>query len=334
MKKQVILLSAVLALSASATLPVAADNSANNSYTNPIERTSLPDPTIIKADDGYYYLYATESIRNLPIYKSKDLVDWTYVGTAFTPETRPQMVPKGGLWAPDINRIGNKYVLYYAKSQWGGEWSCGIGVATADQPQGPFTDHGKLFLSNEIGVQNSIDPFYIDDNGHKYLFWGSFRGIYGIELSADGLSVKPGADKFKIAGTQMEATYIHKRDGYYYLFGSAGTCCDGAKSTYRVIVGRSTSLFGPYLTPDGKSMLEDDAIHVILHGNRRVVGPGHNAEIITDDAGTDWLFYHGFMRRDLHAGRVLWMDPIVWVNGWPTIKDGVPSKGGARPVIR
>ena len=266
MKKQVILLSAVLALSASATLPVAADNSANNSYTNPIERTSLPDPTIIKADDGYYYLYATESIRNLPIYKSKDLVDWTYVGTAFTPETRPQMVPKGGLWAPDINRIGNKYVLYYAKSQWGGEWSCGIGVATADQPQGPFTDHGKLFLSNEIGVQNSIDPFYIDDNGHKYLFWGSFRGIYGIELSADGLSVKPGADKFKIAGTQMEATYIHKRDGYYYLFGSAGTCCDGAKSTYRVIVGRSTSLFGPYLTPDGKSMLEDDAIHVILHG--------------------------------------------------------------------
>ena len=334
MKKQAILLSVVLALSASATLPVAADNSANNSYTNPIERTSLPDPTIIKADDGYYYLYATESIRNLPIYKSKNLVDWAYVGTAFTPETRPQMVPKGGLWAPDINRIGSKYVLYYAKSQWGGEWSCGIGVATADQPQGPFTDHGKLFLSNEIGVQNSIDPFYIDDNGHKYLFWGSFRGIYGIELSADGLSVKPGADKFKIAGTQMEATYIHKRDGYYYLFGSAGTCCDGAKSTYRVIVGRSTSLFGPYLTPDGKSMLEDDAIHVVLHGNRRVVGPGHNAEIITDDAGTDWLFYHGFMRRGLHAGRVLWMDPIVWANGWPTIKDGVPSKGGARPVIR
>ncbi len=58
-------------------------------------------------------------------------------------------------------------VMYYSMSVWGGEWTCGIGVATSDNPAGRFTDQGKLFRSNEIDVQNSIDPFYIDDNGAK-----------------------------------------------------------------------------------------------------------------------------------------------------------------------
>ena len=148
------------------------------------------------------------------IYRSENLVDWRRVGTAFTDRTRPQMVPKGNIWAPDINLINGKYVMYYSKSTWGGEWECGIGVATADRPSGPFTDVGKLFISSEIGVQNSIDPFYIEeDDGSKYLFWGSFRGIYGIQLSDDGLSIKPGAQKVQIAGTLTEGTYIYKHDG-------------------------------------------------------------------------------------------------------------------------
>ena len=112
-------------------------------------------------------------------------------------------------------------------SNWGGEWTCGIGIATADKPEGPFTDLGKLFRSNEINIQNCIDPFYIEDNGKKYLFWGSFHGIYGTELTDDGLSLKKGAPIEQIAGTAYEGTYIHKRDGYYYLFASIGRCCEG-----------------------------------------------------------------------------------------------------------
>lgn len=131
-----------------------------NVYRNPVIDYSLPDPSVIEGDDGYYYLYATEDIRNLPIHRSKNLVDWEYVGTAFTDRTRPDFEPNGGLWAPDINKIGDKYVLYYSMSVWGGELTCGIGCATADKPEGPFTDHGKMFRSNEINVQNSIDPFY------------------------------------------------------------------------------------------------------------------------------------------------------------------------------
>ena len=136
---------------------------AADTFTNPVIQRSAPDPTIIRADNGDFYLYTTEDTRNLPIYHSKDLVNWDFVGTAFTEETRPKWNPKGGIWAPDINKIGDKYVLYYSKSVWGGEWTCGIGVATADRPEGPFTDHGNMFISKNIGVQNSIDQFYIED---------------------------------------------------------------------------------------------------------------------------------------------------------------------------
>lgn len=301
-------------------------------FQNPIIPLSLPDPTVVKADDGFFYLYATEDIRNLPIYRSSDLVSWSFVGTAFTDATRPKWNPNGGIWAPDINRINGRYVLYYAKSEWGGEWTCGIGVASSDNPQGPFTDHGAMFISEEIGVKNSIDAFYIEDNGKKYLFWGSFRGIYGIELTDDGLAIKPGSKLQKIAGEQMEATYIHKRGDYYYLFGSAGSCCEGAKSTYRVIYGRSKSLFGPYLTKDGKSMLDGD-FDVLLHGNSFVAGPGHNSEFITDDKGQDWMIYHGYLMADPDAGRQVFMDKVDWIDGWPQVAGNVSSIESVKPCF-
>lgn len=311
-------------------LSVSANALAGDTYTNPVINTSLPDPSVIRADDGYFYLYATEDIRNLPIYRSRDLVDWQFVGTAFTPETRPQWNKKGGIWAPDINRIGDKYVLYYSKSVWGGEWTCGIGVATADRPEGPFTDHGPLFISKEIGVQNSIDQFFIEDNGHKYLFWGSFRGIYGIELSDDGLSVKPGAEKKQISGTFMEGTYIHKRGKYYYLFGSAGTCCEGAKSTYRVTYGRSENLFGPYVDKKGQRLL-DNHYEVLIHGDDTFVGTGHNAEFITDDYGQDWILYHGYKKAEADDGRVVFLSRVDWKDGWPEVAGGVPAKECEKP---
>ena len=127
-----------------------------------------------------FYLYATEDIHNIPIYKSPDLVNWTFVGTAFTDATRPTFEPKAGLWAPDINHIDGKYVLYYAMSRWGGEHTCGIGCAVADSPAGPFTDQGKLFRSNEIGVQNSIDPFYICLLYTSSVYKGKVRDVYDI----------------------------------------------------------------------------------------------------------------------------------------------------------
>lgn len=300
-------------------------------YTNPVVNYSLPDPTVIKGDDGYFYLYATEDIKHLPIHRSKDLVNWESLSTAFTSETRPTFEPKGGLWAPDINKIGGKYVLYYSMSRWGGEWTCGIGVAIADKPEGPFKDIGMMFRSNEIGVQNSIDPFYIEDEGRKYLFWGSFRGIYGAELTADGLALKPSAERKQIAGTAYEGTYIHKKDGYYYMFGSTGTCCEGVKSTYQTVVGRSKSLWGPYLNKKGKSMM-DNHHEVLIHKNKSFVGTGHNAELITDKKGNDWILYHGVSVENPH-GRVLLLDKVSWKSKWPVVKGSSASVKSEIPAF-
>ena len=302
---------------------------AADKYSNPVIDYSLPDPSIIKGEDGYFYLYATEDIRNLPIHRSKDLVNWEFLGTAFTDENRPDFEPNGGIWAPDINKIGDKYVLYYSMSVWGGEWTCGIGCAVSDRPEGPFKDCGMMFRSNGIKVQNSIDPFYIEDNGHKYLFWGSFRGIYAIELSEDGLSLKSGSSPVQIAGTAYEGTYIHKRGGYYYMFASIGSCCEGLKSTYTTVVGRSTSLFGPYLDKKGQSMM-DNHHEILIHKNDSFVGTGHNSEIVSDNAGTDWLFYHAVSVAN-PDGRVLMLDKIDWIDGWPSVEGNSPSVKSEKP---
>lgn len=319
-------------LSTFSLLPMQMNAGNGGVFRNPIIHQSAPDPTIIRGQDGNFYLYATENTRNLPIYRSPNMVDWTFVGTAFTDESRPKWNPKGSIWAPDINFINGQYVLYYAKSEWGGEWTCGIGVATADRPEGPFTDRGALFVSKDIGVQNSIDAFFINDNGRNYLFWGSFRGIYGIELSEDGLHIKEGAEKKQIADTYIEGTYIHKHGGYYYLFGSAGSCCEGNKSTYSVVYGRSENLFGPYVDKQGRKVM-DGHYETLLHGNDKVAGPGHNSEIITDDNDNDWITYHGFQRSDPDAGRFVFMDQVEWIDGWPHIANNTPSAASQAPVF-
>ena len=300
-------------------------------YRNPVIQRSVPDPTVIRVSDGSFYLYATEDIRHLPIFRSTDLVNWDFAGTAFNHQTRPTFEPDGGLWAPEINYINGQYVLHYSMSVWGGEWTCGIGVAVADRPEGPFTDLGMLFRSNTIGVQNSIDPNIVEEDGRIYLFWGSFRGIYGIEMTDDGLKIKEGSEKQRVAGTAYEAVYIHKRGQYYYMFASYGSCCEGLRSTYTTVVGRAENLWGPYTDKQGRPMLENHH-ETVISKNEAFVGVGHNSQIVQDNAGDDWIMYHGFWVA-MPRGRNLFLDKIVWVDDWPTVEGGTPSLEADVPVF-
>jgi arabinan endo-1,5-alpha-L-arabinosidase len=316
-------------------------------YQNPVIGQSLPDPTIIKASNGWFYLYATEDTRNVPIWRSQNLVDWLYVGTCFTNSTRPPWPddPDAGIWAPDISYINGKYVLYYSRSTWNGVSKCGIGAAIANNPGGPFTNPVKLFNSAEIGVQNSIDPFYMEDNGKKYLVWGSYgtgAGIHITELNDDGLSVKDMTSKTKIAANHFEGTYIHKRGNYYYLFASTGNCCSGASSPYSLVVGRATSLFGPYVDKDNDPLLAEAPNYNwawVIQGYMHIptahfVGPGHCSEIVTDDAGHDWILYHGYVKGKEDAGRQLLMSQIIWENDWPSVAGGTPALKADAPYFK
>lgn len=305
-------------------------------YTNPVLKRDFPDPSVIYGKDRYFYAYSTDGGgQRTPIYKSRNLTKWRPAGVGFTEASRPKFVAGGDTWAPEIAYVGGQYVMYYSLSTWGGEWTCGIGVATSPTPNDAFTDRGKLFISSEIGVQNSIDPCHFTDvDGRQYLFWGSFRGIYGIELSADGLRIKDGAEKFQVAPRNtIEATMMFYHDGYYYLMGSAGSCCEGARSTYHVVVARSRTLRGPYLNKAGRQIMYS-AFETILSKSDKVYGPGHNSEIVKDDNGRYWMLYHGFQANDVDAGRVLFLDQVKWdANGWPYIESGQPSATAEAPVF-
>lgn len=319
----------------------ALDSTSTFGYTNPVFEPILADPTVIRDEStGFFYAYGTEDNwgdekgnRLMPILRSKDLVNWSYVGNVFN--KKPTWKNHGGLWAPDINKIDGKYYLYYSYSLWG-DSDPGIGLAIADRAEGPFVDNGKLFTTNEVQVPNSIDPSFYEENDEKFLFWGSFgngptQGIHGIPLAQDGASVPDLTKKFKIAAGDWEAAMIHQRDGYYYFFGSKGSCCDGANSQYHVLVARSKSLKGPYLDQSGRDINKRGAGTVILKGNEWMVGPGHHSKIIKDDMGNDWLLYHAIQKdkgKVLSGAsrRVLMLDQVLWVDGWPEIGQGVPTQ--------
>lgn len=309
-------------------------------YKNPVFEPVLADPSIIKAGDGNYYAYGTEDAwgddtetKLVPIIRSTNLIDWEYIGEAF--QTKPEWNAAGDIWAPDIQFYNGQYLLFYSLSMWG-DPNPGIGLAVSDNPEGPFQDKGKLFTSEEIGVDNSIDPFFYVDEETPYLIWGSFHGIYGVELSQDGM--KPTGEKFQLAGEDYEAPYIIEKNGFYYFFGSTGSCCDGENSTYQVAVGRSENFKGPYVDRDGKELLDNGGTVIVSSDEKsKYAGPGHNS-IITDDEGTEWMVYHAIEKNDplLWTGasrRPLMLDPIVWEDGWPVIKGHQPGeKDTAIPV--
>jgi len=309
-------------------------------YTNPVFEPILADPSVIRdPKSGQFYAYGTEDNwgdghgrRLVPILRSADLVNWTYVGDAFT--AKPSWKTSGGLWAPDVNYVNGHYYLYYSYSTWG-DANPGIGLAIATGPAGPFIDQGKLFDSKEADVPNSIDPLYYEENGKKYLFWGSFsdtatQGVHGVELSADGRWVPDLTKKFKIAAGDFEAVMIHKRGNYYYFLGSKGSCCEGANSKYNVRIARSTNLKGPYRDKEGNDIAQRGNGTLFLQGNDVFVGPGHNARILKDDTGMDWLIYHGIDKKQGRVStgsnrRVLLLDRVTWKDGWPEITGQVPS---------
>ena len=302
-------------------------------FQNPVIYTNLADPTVVRADDGYFYVYATEDIRNIPIFRSEDLVSWQFMGRAFTDETRPTALENGNLWAPDITYINGKYVLYYSMALWGQHWLSTIGRAVSDGPEGPFKDLGKLFDSREVNVENSIDQFiYVDDDGSCWIFWGSFYGLFAMELTKDGLNIKEDAEKVHVAGNAYEAVAIHKRGKYYYMLASIGSCCAGEDSTYTTVVGRSENLLGPYVNKNGELML-DNKHEVLIHRNGEFIGTGHNADIVTDDAGKDWILYHAFRSGEPGKGRLLMLSEVKWEDGWPYVENSAPAEGKAKAPV-
>jgi arabinan endo-1,5-alpha-L-arabinosidase len=298
---------------------------------------SCPDPSIIRGQqpaDPNWYMYCTNElfhdnspVHPIPISKSQDLVNWSYVGDVF-PHMPSWVAADGGLWAPDIEHFNGQYYLYYAVSDTTGGGSA-IFVATSSSPVGPWSASARPVVEPNSG-RKTIDPAVIqDDSGQRYIFYGTFQGgIQARALSTDGMSSLPATQVQITTANRYEGAYVAKHNGYYYLFASASDCCRGPLTGYAVFVGRSQSVLGPYIDQDGVSLLDSrvGGTPVLNMNGNRFVGPGHNA-LFTDPSGQDWMIYHAAdLNRPYFTNgwtrRPVLMDTVDWVDGWPRVRNG------------
>lgn len=226
----------------------------------------------------------------------------------------------GDPWAPDISYRDGTYWLYYAVSSWGTNHSA-IGVATSTSGlPGTWTDHGKAFSSETSDTWNAIDPAVIRANGKLWMSFGSYwSGIRMVELNPRTGKAVPDAKVHHLA-TRPDAPYavegpaIVRHGRYFYLFASYDACCQGVNSTYKIRVGRSTSVTGPYVDKDGKPLLEGGGT-LLLAGHGRFVGTG--GESVFRDKGKDVLAYHYYDAEDNGTPK-LGLNELSWTKtGWP-----------------
>lgn len=288
---------------------------------------STRDPsTIVKCGDEYWTFYTG---RGIPSYRSKDLVNWTRGPRVFdrSPDWVAETVPnnkEGIFWAPDVFKVGDEYRLYYSVSSMGSMDSA-IALATnatldPDDPNFEWKDQGVVVRSQTGGDWNAIDPaIFQDDDGRLWMAFGShWSGLKLVELDPNtGKRLDPEAPLIPIASSEMglEAAYLHKHDGYYYLFFNRGTCCQGANSTYEIRVGRSRTVEGPYVDKDGKSLLEGGGTLFLENRNDPLVAPGHAGIVVKD--GEEWLSCHFEADLRMDGKPALGVMPIRWVDGWP-----------------
>jgi len=323
------------ALGAAALSGTAGADEGADHYHNPVGPIGFGDVSAIQADDGTYYAYGTETPLDIvPIARSDDLVNWEYVTQALESYPDWRTEEDAGVWAPDINYYDGQYHLYYSYSTWGSQNNPGIGLATADTPTGPFEDQGPVFRAADLGMTNAIDGEFRVVDGTPYMIWGSWYGIYGVELTPAADDYVEGTT-FHLVGNNREGPMIVEEGDYYYLFYSTGHCCEGYDSTYEVEVGRSESFTGPYHTRDGRDLRDLDrhgSGQTVLTATDRFTGPGHNGAI-QDENGDWWMLYHveGTAEQD-EAVRTMMIDRIQFEDGWPVVAcNGRPSASSPVP---
>jgi arabinan endo-1,5-alpha-L-arabinosidase len=278
------------------------------------------DPSrIVKQGNTYYTFRTSQGIMGK---SSTDLRNWVYSGQVFPngpPAWTTSAVPgfTGFFWAPDVVFLNGVYYLYYSCSTFGSQVSA-IGLATATSLAGPWTDQGAVIQSGVGDPYNCIDASpLVAANGTMWLAFGSYwNGIYLMQLNpATGKRISPTSPLTHLAWNgSIEAAYLHQRGAYYYLFVNWDRCCASIDSTYRIRVGRSTSVTGPYLDRNGVNMTAGGGSR-FLESTARYIGPGHAG--IMNDNGTNYLTYHYYDGNDggtakLGLGRLNWSD-----DGWP-----------------
>lgn len=285
---------------------------AQEGYRNPIIRGFNPDPSVCRVNDDYYLVTSSfEYFPGLPIYHSKDLVNWQQIGHCLTRDSQlplQQAPASAGLYAPSLRYHDGLFYVICTNVSGGGNFYC-----TATDPAGPWSDPIWVDI-------NSIDPdIFWDDDGRTYFVTQGYEGIRVTEIDIlTGNTTAPERLVWGgIGGRFPEAPHIYKKDGYYYLMLGEG----GTEYMHSVTIGRSKNLYGPY---------ESCPLNPILtHANRLgqtnlIQGVGHG-DLVQAQDGSWWMVFLGFRVTHQFAyyhvlGRETFLAPVDWpTGGWPQV---------------
>ena len=334
--KHNLLLSACLLVAVNAAYADTPVKTAVPSREIPIEQVMTHDPVLARQGDRFY-LFATG--EGVSVMSSSDLKTWKFEKPVF--EEAPQWAVDaikgyhGHTW--DIIYHNGLYHLFYSCSAFAKNTSA-IGHATnptLDPSDARFkwTDQGKIIQSvPNRDMWNAIDPnIIIDEAGTPWMSFGSFwDGIKMVRLTDDLARVAQPEEWYSLSRRErsfelddkdpgdgaVEAPFIMKHGDYYYLFVSFDYCCRGMKSNYKVVVGRSETVTGPYLDKDGKSMAQGGG-SLVIQGNADYVGVGHNAAYHFD--GKDYFICHAYSAKEDGAPKLIIREMTWTPDGWPIV---------------
>ncbi len=272
----------------------------------------IHDPSTIAECDGKYYTFGTGSGGRI----SEDGYTWTGGG-----------VRTGGGVAPDVIKIGDRYLVSYSAGFPGTEGKTRGNIITMwtktldpESPDFGYSDPMLVAWAEADEDCWAIDPaFLMGPDGKLWCSYGTYFGTIRIcELDPKTGNRMPGDVATDIA-IDCEATALMYRNGWYYLLATHGTCCDGVNSTYNIVVGRSRNPRGPYYDNVGRDMMEGGGRMVLSAGNR-VTGPGHFGHFVVDE-GVERMSCHYEADMDLSGRSVLAINALQWRDDWPFVAD-------------
>lgn len=275
----------------------------------------IHDPSTIVECDGKYYTFGTGGGGLI----SED--GWTWNGGAVRP---------GGGAAPDAIKIGDRYLVVYGAT--GGGAASGhrgkiytMWNKTLDpkSPDFKYTDTVVVATSDGYEDCDAIDPGVMLDptTGRLWLTYGTYFGFIRIVELDPKTGKRINGNKPINVAIVCEATVLTYHEGWYYLLATHGTCCDGANSTYNIVVGRSKKVTGPFIDNVGRNMLEGGGKMVAATGGN-LIGPGHFGRIVIGD-GIEKMSLHYEADLDQGGRSVLGIRPLLWKNGWPVAGDNL-----------
>ena len=308
----------------------------------PVLRENFPDAFVMPEGNGSFIAYATNDGENVPMAVSRDLINWTVLKDASgkRADAMPTLAPwvkPGFTWAPEVMKVGAKFLLYYTANHAREDKQC-LGVAVSDSPRGPFVDTSAEPMICQFDLGGSIDanPFR-DRDGKLYIYWkadgnriGKRSRLWGAELTPDGLKLAGAprdiglTDEDEWEQKVIEApTMLRVPNGYAMLYsgGYYGWNDNQRLSPYAMNWARCdagpTPILNSYARPGKEGCLS---------------GPGHQS-VFRANGGT-FISFHGWSTtrgcRKSEGKRFLYVAPFGWENNAPAIAPSLRPEGGER----